>query len=431
MPKNLVKKKAVDLTLLVIMLSHSISLVYAYAYTIDSKDKRLWNKTVKLYLEYPLWTDRYAYDAGHFLMVPLHAAFLNNQELWQNQFGLHFQRFVKAYPEHVAQGRLNRLHYFYLASRFLVLAAEKGGQDLIPSRFPSILYAEIRDLWQNSPAWQWSRDPFPGGIRERVLWKLNHKDVKKSYYRAIIDEELITFAIAADLRTYERLSGIKNSPILTDILNVAYKVFRQEVVPQQDGGWLFQPGVWTDHPDYTYAGHKEKIPGMKPLPVPGIACDSSHSHRFPLWLTSLAEAYPSGSKERIFYNNLKKGLEKQLFNKVLVPPTKDFPGYRMRNFMDRRNGVYRWGYSTIGENSGYGPYELSRTLLLGWWAFLGSPRILKVYQSIARSYPLPPKAIALYKPKTHRKRHPLISDFNRGFRELIVRLAGKLNLSAE
>ena len=42
-----------------------------------------------------------------------------------------------------------------------------------------------------------------------------------------------------------------------------------------------------------------------------------------------------------------------------------------------------------------------------------------------------PKVVALYNPKTTRERHPLISDFNSGFRELIVRLAGKLSFSEE
>ena len=380
-------KKNINLIFLIIILIHFVS--PAYADTIDLKDKFLWNKTVKFYLKYPLWTDMYAYDAGHFLMVPLHAAFLNNQEVWQIQFAQHFQRFVKAYLKYVTRNRLSRLQYLYLASRFLVLAAEKKKQGLIPSQLHSILYTEIKNFWQKDPAWQWNRTPFLGGIRERVLWKLNHKNVKKSYYRAIIDETLFVFAIAADLYTYERLSGVKNSSILTDILNVAYRVFQQEVVYQPDGGWLFQPGVWTDHPDYAYAGHKKKIPSMKPLPIPGIAWDSSHSHRFPLWLTSLAGAYPPRSKEYIFYNNLKKGLEKQFFGKVLVPPTKDFAGYRMRNFMDGRNGIYRWKYITLGKNNGYGPYELSRTLLLGWWVFLGTSRIFKVYKDIANSYPLP------------------------------------------
>lgn len=361
-------------------------------------------------------------------MVPLHFAFLNDQELLQDQFAQHFQRFVKAYPEYMAQGRLNRLHYFYLASRFLVLATEKGRQDLIPSELSSILYTDIKYLWQDSPAWQWSRDSFLGGIRERVLWKLNHKDVKQSYYRAIIDEEMFLFAIAADLRAYERLSGLEDSPILTDILDVTYRVFQQEVVLQEDGGWLFQPGVWTDHRDYAYAGRKGKTPGMEPLPVPGIASDSSHSHRFPLWLTNLAGAYPPGSNERRFYNHLKEGLEKQFFNKVLVPPTKDFPGYRMRNFMDGGNGVYRWEYATAGQDAGYGPYELSGTLLLGWWFFLDTSRIRHVYQDLAESFPLPPEVMDLYEgPGTSRKRHPLVSDFNSGLYELISSVAEKLN----
>jgi len=438
MPGDSVKKGAVNLLFLAILLvtlgCDNTSPICDQTYTLNLEDKCLWNETVKPCLEDPLWLERDIYDAGHFLMVPLHAAFLNDQELWQNQFAQHFQRFVKAYPEHVAQGRLNRLHYLYLASRFLVLAVEKGRQDLIPPQLPSILYAEIKDLWQDNPAWEWNRDPFPGGIRARVLWKLNHKDVKQSYYRAIIDEELFLFAIAANLHAYERVSGLEDSPMLTDILDVAYRVFQQEVVLQEDGGWLFQPGIWTDHHDYAYAGRKEKAPGMEPLPVPGMAWDSSHSHRFPLWLTSLAGAYSPGSNERRFYNHLKAGLEKHLFNEVLVPRAEDSRGYRMRNFMDGRNGVYRWNYQTLQESDGYGPYQLSRTLLLGWRVFLGSDsggtsRILEVYRDIASEYPYVVEVLALYKPKTTRESHPLISNFTSGFRELIVRLAGKLELN--
>ena len=45
---------------------------------IDEWDRNLWNKTIKSYLLDDLWLEQDIYDAGHYLMVPLHAAFLLN-----------------------------------------------------------------------------------------------------------------------------------------------------------------------------------------------------------------------------------------------------------------------------------------------------------------------------------------------------------------
>ena len=388
--------------------------------------------TIEKYLKDELWTEKYIYDAGHILMVPLHAAFLNNQFEWGNQFAEHFQRFVDAYPEKIDGGRLNRLHYFYLLSRFLVLASQSEKAYLIPNQLPQIVFKEVERLWEKEPAWQWGREPFSGGIRERVLWKLKERQPEWSYYRAIIDEELFLFAIAADLRIYGKLNNkyFSDETLIGDILDTAYKVFQQEIVWREDGGWLFQPGVWSEHPDYAYAGQKEKIPGMEPLPVENIATDSSHSHRFPLWLTSLANAYPIGSTEYEFYEKLKQGLEIQLFNKVLVPPSEDFPSWRMNNFMDGSNGVYRWGYITKGEGRGYGPYELSGTLLLGWWSFLESSRIKEVYLDLSNRFPLPEEVVNCYVgPNTTRERHLLVTlpgFYRNGMAELIVRLASEI-----
>lgn len=316
--------------------------------SIDAKDEYLWQITIKPYLNDPLWNSRNIYDAGHYLMVPLHAAFLMGEAEWQQQFADHFTRFTAASPQELDEGRLNRLHYFYLASRYIVLATQMKRTELIPPELPAIVYQEVKRVWQEEPAWQWARDPFPGGVRERVIWKLRTDNVERSYYRAIIDEELFLFAIAADLATYQQFNAGGPSPLLSDILEVADTVFQQEVVWQNNGGWLFQPGVWANHPDYAYAGRTKKIPGMAPSPVPDIACDSSHFHRFPLWLTSLACAYDCGEPQRSFYENLKRGLEIQLFDKVLVLPTVDFPSYRMTNSMDGRNGIYRWEYQTQG-----------------------------------------------------------------------------------
>jgi len=288
---------------------------------------------------------------------------------------------------------------------------------------------EIVTLWIEEPAWQWGREPFPN-MRDRVHWKLDNKTVEKSYYRAIIDEELFVFAIAADLSVFYRLSKQPVPPVVSDIVETAKKVFEQEGQWQVDGGWLFQPGAWADHPDYIYAGHTQIVLGMEPYPVPGIAQDTSHSHRFPLWLISLAGAYKDGDPEKQFYQNIRKGLTKQFFNKVLVPPTSSFPGYRTTNFMDGWNGVYRYEYVTQGKGKGYGPYELSGTLTLGWWTFLGGKEIRQVYQEMNKHFPMSSELLKIYVgPSTSRERHPLVSEpapYLNGFKELIVRLSGRI-----
>lgn len=397
---------------------------------VSDRDEQLWNTTVSQYLKEQLWTDKESYDAGSYLMVPLHAAFVLQQEDWQEQFAMQFELFAETSQTDIAASRLNRLQYEYLASRFLVLAAQHGREGIVPTALFSKVAADVSDLWETEPAWQWGRSPFQGGMRERVQWKLSHRKTAPSYYAAIIDEELYVFAIAADLSAYQRLTGCQSprTETLHDVLITANKVFSTVVEPT-DTGWLFQPGIWSDHPDYRFAGNASKH-DVKPSKVTDIAEDTSHSARFPLWLTSLAQAYAPGSPQREFYVGLKAGLASQFFSKVLVPPTAEFSGYRTNNFMDGRNGLYRWGYATQGPANGYGPYELSGTLTLGWWSFLGGPQITSVYRTMASKWPFAPEIVKLYVgPNTSRARNPLVVDpdsYRNGFRELLMRLGAKI-----
>lgn len=167
------------------------------SYSIDE----LWNRTVFLYLQDKLWENINIYDAGHYLMVPLHAAFLLGKEEWQRQFSDHFKKFMNHKENISGVNRLNKLHYYYLISRFIVLAKDYNKEELIPENLADFLYGEIMNIWYLEPAWQWGREPFPN-MEERIKWKLDNKNTKLSYYRAIIDEELFTFAIAADLYKY-------------------------------------------------------------------------------------------------------------------------------------------------------------------------------------------------------------------------------------
>ncbi len=370
---------------------------------------QLWAVVIDPRLQRNVQGDQDAYYDGQFLMIPLYAALRRGDTTWQHSFSDHFRRLVQN-PSVLPVGPLSRLQYLYLASEFVVLAMKYGHEGLIPAGLPDLLFSETHKYWQTEPAWEWARAPFPGGMREKLQWKLSNRQVEKSYYRAINDDELFLFAIAADLRAYGGYHGAQAqqawNPTLDDVLSVTYKVFSQEVVSQPGGGWLLQPGVWSDHPDFKYAGNAEARPGIQPAPVRDIAWDSSHFYRFPLWLTSYMRAYPPRNDRYHFYEDLRSGLEKQFFNKVLVRPTSDYPCFRLNNYMDGSNGVYRWNYQSLGANTGYGPYELSSSLLMGWWAFVDTDRARAVYHDLAAQFPWPKQCIELYLGPTPSHTHP-------------------------
>lgn len=362
---------------------------------------QLWSSVVDPVLKQTVTSSGQAQNVGITMMVPLHAAFKLRDPQWEHSFADHFSRFAadpSSLPGPIPANTLARLYYLYLASQFIVLAKESGQQDMIPANLPVQVMNEVLRVWVRTPAWQFGGTTFRGGARERVLWKLDHRKVEKSYYRVIIDEEFYVFAIAADLKAYGGSPAQKKDwdPTLNDVLLIAHRVFSQEVVPQPEGGWLLQPGAWSDHPEYQFAGNPDIRSGMRPAPVPGIGEDTSHTLRLPLWLTSLMKANPPGSPDYRFYEDLRSGLEKQFFNRVLVRPSAGLPCYRMNNFMDGHNGVYRWEYGSLGKNNGYGPYQVSGALVLGWWTFLDSDQIRGVYRDMASEFPWPKQCLDAY-----------------------------------
>ncbi|KAB7707393.1 hypothetical protein F9802_06475 [Bacillus aerolatus] len=399
-----------------------------YSLKLNNREKKLWNDTIRAYLQEELKSERDFYDAGHFLMVPLHYAYQSSDKKIINDFEEHFDRFAVNGNEEVdvniENKRLSTLHYYYLISRYILLADSRSTDKDHVNYLANYLLSEIERLWIEIPAWQWEREDFQGGMRQRVLWKLENKNVDNSYYRAFVDEEFFTFAIAADLSNY-----FSDEPILNDILRISYLVFQKESKFDKEGRWLFQPGVWSDHPDYLYAGYGNKKDISEIKTIKNIAADSSHSHRFPLWIESFIGAYPKESEQRELFLKIHRGLEKQFFDKVLIAPDNTTPYYKLNNFMDGYNGVYRWDYATI-QNNGYGPYELSGTFTIGWWTFLGSDRIKHVYSDLAKQFPLSEEAVDLYSgPSTTRnsKSFSAVSDsYNNGYKEILAILASKI-----
>lgn len=400
----------------------------------DARESQLWKANISPLLAAPLWSSpARAYSAGHVLMVPLHAAFSTGNDAWEREFAAQFAKYMAdgkdQYTEWGTPVRLNYMQYLYLHTRFGVLAAQAKKTDLIPAGMLDWISNLLDRLWTSESSITYGRAACTG-MKERLQYKLSLRNPAKSYYRAIIDEERYLFAEAADLRAYERITGKKlpHSETLTDILDSAREVFRTRGREEPGGGWIFEPGVWSDHPDYQYAGNAEKVTGMSASPRPGIGEDTSHSHRMALWLTSLAEAYPESSSDRRFYEDLRSKLEKQFFNRVLIEPTGDFKGYRTTNYMDGSNGVYRYNYKALGAGNGYGGYELSGTFLLGWWTFLGTDRIHRAYEAQAKLYPLDENALRVYLGGSGAEKVDAAMENPKKFndlRELLCRLAAK------
>jgi len=100
--------------------------------------------------------------------------------------------------------------------------------------------------------------------------------------------------------------------------------------------------------------------------------------------------------------------------------------------MDGNNGVYRYGYPTQGNNNGYGPYELSGTLIGGWWGLFGTERNNEVYRNMAKCFPLAKNVLRVYVgPNTTRPRNELVkwpNFFQNGFAQLNVNLASRIRL---
>ena len=389
------------------------------------KELTLWEKTASPYLKGNLWVDRDAYDAGHYLMVPLHAAFHLEHDPWLLELADHVALFYPLNVDALTSGRLQGLQYIYFLSRFVVLATQNNRVELIPMGLPQWIFSQFKFFYKDSEAWHWTHDPFVGGIAERLEWKLGVVSVSRNFYRAITDEDFFTLAIGGDLASYAAMTGttFQNPEILAEAYSQVKRVFEKRVVYIDGVRWLFEPGAWEDHRDFAYAGHADEIAGMDPLKRENVTRDSSHSLRLPLLLISYASY---GEVEKDYFLELLKGLSSQLVTSVIVSPDETSDYYRLNNYMDGWNGLYRWNYRTAGEGNGYRPYELSVALFLGWHGFIGA-EAEEIYSTIASSFPLSDGAIKTYLgPNTTRERNPYVelpAAFSNGYLELLSNLA--------
>lgn len=390
-----------------------------------TSENELWQETVGTLLKEPLWSTRDAYDAGHVLMIPMHYAFEVKDDNAIKQFQALFNRFsVNELPF----GQLNQAQFIYLASSFLALK-KKHKLELNNSNdsfiFKRILnFIEIK--WHYDAAFQWNRKPF-FGLKSRLDFILDlAENEKPRYYRSTTDFPLFIFAIAADLKYVSNHfdSSPPKKTMLESINQYTLKILKSRGEFTNDGGWLYQKGIKSDHRDFKYSGHTNIAANLKPKTKKDIAEDSSHSHRWPLWLRSFHNANLDNEEEKIYINTIFSALSYQ-FNTVVVDKQNKLP--LLNNFMDGYNGIYRYNYNTLGENEflGYGPYELSGVLGLAWYCFLNNSSAF--YLKYKNSYPLSSEQLEIYVgPNTKRDRHPLFAwpdFFSDGFSELIANQA--------
>lgn len=368
------------------------------------------------YLNDTLWSKRDAYDAAHILMIPLHYAVKSNDDVLLNAFESHFAKFYKAYKanEVLIEG-LNELQYLSLFSRYLALTSSSNKEKELKSNLYSLLNERFNYYWNEKPAWQWGRDPFQGGIKERIRWKLENIDERANYYNVFHDADFFAIGIAADLMFY---AINNNSPIneYEGAIDLFFAIMDQRLDLSKQG-WVFQLDYWLDHSDYSYSGYfvepNEEAPKIT---ANSIQEDASHGHRWPLWLAQVSQVKDiSEISERLKWQFLNVIIEDSMSYKAGIPI--------LNNYMCGHNGYYRWAYQTH-KNEGYAPYKLSGTFSLGWWSLLNDKKIAEYYLLLANAFPLNDANKSLYLHVSSRKRNSKTTNsYNNGMRQQIAKMS--------
>lgn len=343
----------------------------------------LWPETVTPYLAEPLWLNHNMYDAGLALMLPIEYAFQTSDDTaLQAEFHQFFERYLPEYQNNADNNYLSRHQFHYAMVRYLKYSLNDWGET--QQTLYDNLLADFQFEWFEEQALQLSYEGTRDNIMEQKLAGIGQTTPK--FRRTTIDVEFYAFSIAGELAQIQRARGEELSAPVQDMLNLAFLNFQQEVVHTSEG-WLYQPGQWEDHVDYIYAGHDTLSDDLTPFPVPGIATDSSHSHRMPLWLTSIQLGFEPESDQYAFFAELREGFESQFMEVVFLPSSDDFTAPRMTNFMDGSNGIYRYRFHDIPTlKLGYEPYNLSGTLLTGYYPFMYNAALQEEYRNL--SFPL-------------------------------------------
>ncbi|MCY7295028.1 hypothetical protein [Alteromonas sp. a30] len=353
----------------------------------------LWSSVIPNYMEQVPWASNNIYDAGHVLMLPLDYAFSPNGSVqMQNDFHALFSDYLAVFDESIEPNILSRFQFLYLATRYLNLVQPNGFNQEQKALYDKILSHLELVFFEQSARYAFNNI---GTLEEVVQTKLDLVTEPVSKLRRVtVDLEFHVFAIAGEFAAMQRRIDGDVSQRIQRILDLSYDTFQSEVV-YTDSGWLYQPGFWENYVDYQFAGHSIIQENLAPLPVAGIATDSSHSHRMPLWLLSMAKAYPEGNDRREYFESLSDGFEEQFMTVVYRAPTSDFPAPRMTNYMDGHNGLYRYNADNPEPiKLAYEAFNLSGTLLISFFPYMYNDELASAYENLA--FPLQENVADLY-----------------------------------
>ena len=396
--------------------------------TVNNVD--LWKNTVSKYLEYDLWDEINCYDAGHVLLLPMYYAFTENDQEKMEDFHDLFERYANYLKEveyNYRYWNLNHMQFNFLASNYINLCTETNSVNRIRSELLDYLYDEAffacllkREKYnidqnpQNDYLYAMERD-----------YKAGRPTADLYQFHVTILFNLKEFS---DNNEYELSEERINK--INQALDIINRIYEEDVTFTEGDKWLLNVGDFDEYNDYAYMHYNDIEANMQPKEQENTTWDTSHFHRIPVFLQIIKKANKGNEEKVEYYNRLIKGLKEQFIENVLVKTDEDHDYYRTTNFMDSRNGIYRYNYKTQKDDA-YLPYELSGTMLFGWWTFLGNG-INEIYKEIYKTFPLSQNAINTYVgPNTTRERNKYVQwpdYFENGFAELNCYLASEINI---
>ncbi len=412
--------------LIVIILFVSISL--SINALTDNED--LWSKTITKYVRDDLWDDINCYDAGHVLLVPMFYAFLNNDKAKMEDF----HKLFKEYTNYLIDAKysykywdLNHMQFNFLASNYINLCTKTNTTNRIKTELLDYLYDEA----------------FFACLLKREKYNTKQNPQYNSLYamerdykagRPTADLYQFHVAILCNLQEFSNNNGYNLSEERKNKINEALRIinmiYKEDVTFIEGDKWILNIGDFDEYDDYAYMHYNTIEENMQPQTQENTTWDTSHFHRIPVFLQIFKNANKNNTEMNEYYKRLIKGLKEQFVENVLIKPDEKNNYYRTTNFMDSRNGIYRYNYKTQKDDA-YLPYELSGTMLFGWWTFLGNG-INEIYKEIYKTFPLSQEAIDTYVgPNTTRKRNKYVKlpdFFENGFAELNCYLASEINI---
>lgn len=421
------EKKIVAFLIIVIILATTVIISYL---SYLKSENYLWKTTVSKYITGDLWDDINSYDAGHTLLIPMFYAFTTEDENKMEEFHNLFER----YSIYLSNNNytynywdLNHMQFNFLASNYINLCSKYNCTDRIKEPLLNYLYDEA----------------FYYCLLKREKYNIEDNPnynaltaIERDFElgKPIADLYQYHLMIIFNLKEYSNTNNYylseERENVVTESLNLINRIYQEGVTFIDGDKWLISVGSFDEYADYAYMHYDSIEENMEPSKQENTTWDTSHFARVPVFLQIIKKANQDDKEKVEYYNRLIKGLKEQFLENVLIEPDEENPYYRTTNYMDGRNGLYRYNYTTQ-KDTAYLPYQLSGTITLGWWCFLGEDMNL-TYKKIYKTFPLGEKALETYVgPNTTRERNEYVSwpnYFENGFAELICLLASKLNI---